>query len=237
MSQWSQETRAKSLISRSSVVTQALMQNESSVGSEEYQKLQALESKAVAVGAAYEVARAAAQTAQAKRDEAERDLSALNSACLVICRVRGVAAALFEEFDKGDPVGMATHLETPVARIETIGPLLAEMLRHQRKAVTKAGAGIEPANTEVERASGELSSTLFQLEAGIASARGLLASKGVQVKFPTKPRAAKKAKPTTSEMPKATNPSPPPPRVTIPSNGASAHVEPSTEILDGAPIS
>src|SRR5690349_1590600 len=99
MPQWTQEARAKSLISRSSVVTQALKLNEAVVGTEAYTELQSLESKAVAAGATYEMVRGGMNASLVKRTEAERDLSALNSACLVICKARGVPAAVYEELD------------------------------------------------------------------------------------------------------------------------------------------
>src|SRR5205085_4390495 len=50
MAKWNQETRAKSLIARSSIVTQCLAQHAGHVGPEAYGVLQALESKAVTAG-------------------------------------------------------------------------------------------------------------------------------------------------------------------------------------------
>lgn len=246
MPKWTEESRAKSLISRSSVVTQALKLNEGKLGPESYRELQLLESRAVAAGAAYDVARAAQHAAQVNRDAAERDLSALNSAFLVICRVRGVAASLYEELDRGDPAGLAMHLEAPISRLETIGPMMAEMLRHQTKVLRKCSEHLDPETAKITKPQEELRSVLFRLEAGIALARSQLASIGVVVKFAGKTRYGKKPKGSTGAVSgKTATPAGYAPETGeasgkngVPANGASSDTQPPAAIVsmggDGA---
>lgn len=232
MSQWSLEVRAKSLINRSSIVTQALKLNEDRVGLESYRELQALESEAVAAGAVFDGARAALQAAKVKRGEAARALSAINWACLVICKVRGLTAALYGELDRGDPTGLAKHLEAPVSRVETTGPMMAKLLREQRKILGKCSQAVEPEITSITRAQEELSSVLYKLEAGIARGRALLARKGVSVKFPTKPRTSNGARssPEAGAVPGEGTPGSTTigPGPQLPANGASGPVKPVT---------
>ena len=242
MAQWTQESRAKSLINRSSIVTQALKLSEAKVGTEAYSELQSLESKAVAAGATFEKARAALTASQAKRNESENDLAALNSACLVICKARGVEAALYEELDKGDPLGLATHLEAPLTRIESVGPVIGEMLRQQRMMLGRCDEAVARDTAILRTAQGELSAALFKLEAGIASARALLAANDVAVKFPVKQRPPKRTKlETEPAVPAAINPVnptvPEPPRAHG-NNGATSTTQPANPELtmggDGA---
>lgn len=191
MSDWFQDGRTKSLIDRSAIVTQALKANEHEVGRDAYLELQSLERQAVAAGATYEIAQAAEGAAQVKRDATEKDLAALNSACLVICRVKGVSAAAYEGFDRGDAMALAVHLETPISRIEAIGKPIAGMLRRQRDLLAKVSGDLGPFVAQARTAEGELRAVLFKLEGSIALSRALLATKGVVVKFP---KAARKKK-------------------------------------------
>lgn len=226
MNRWSQDSRTKSLIARSSVVTQALMVNGARVGAGEYKKLQQFESKAVAAGAAYEAAASRLEAAQAKQDEAERDLAALNSACLVACKTRGTGVDLFEQLDRGDVVGLATHLDGPVSKIETLGPMLAELLRHQRKTLARCVTAVEPESQAAAKALDDLRSALFQLEAGISTALAALAGVGINLKF----AKAKRQKKPKSALATKVVPAPiveTPVIAPAPSNGAASTDQPA----------
>jgi hypothetical protein len=118
-------------------------------------------------------------------------------------------------------------------RVDTIGPNLADMLRHQRKQLAKVSNEVEQQTDAVDAARQDLISKLFELEGGIASARALLASNGVMIKFAVKSRGSKKAKATPEPDARASLAgSNPAPAIASPHNGATTHEEVVPELIE-----